>query len=84
MRAAASALGGDWDLDLKKASVLAAFADADAGKASTAALVDAIKALRASAGKGDLPGSKRRYVAAVGALRGWADAAGVAQELKGL
>jgi hypothetical protein len=48
------------------------------------ALFDGIAGLRKSAGKGDIKATKQQYVAVVGSLQKWADAAGVAGNLKGL
>jgi len=62
----------------------AADAIAGPGKERAADVAAGVRALREAAGKGDAAGSKRQYVALVGALQGWADASGVAAEIKGL
>jgi hypothetical protein len=62
----------------------AADAIAGPGKGRAADVAAGVRALREAAAKGDAAGSKRQYVALVGALQGWADASGVAGALKGL
>jgi hypothetical protein len=54
------------------------------GKDKAADVASGVRALREAAARGDAAGSKRQYVALVGALQGWADASGVAAAIKGL
>lgn len=54
------------------------------GKDRAADVAAGVRALREAAARGDAAGSKRQYVALVGALEGWADASGVKAVLKGL
>ncbi|KIY94134.1 thylakoid lumenal protein [Monoraphidium neglectum] len=82
VKAASSTLNGDWVDDFKKASTV--LSTTDAAKGATTALFDGIAGLRKSAGKGDIKATKQQYVAVVGSLQKWADAAGVAGNLKGL
>lgn len=76
-KGAASTLGGGWVDDLKRATTAISTED-------TQALFDGINGLKAAARKGDLKASKQQYVAVVGSFSSWAEAAGVAKDLKGL
>ena len=54
------------------------------GKEQAAGVAAGVRALREAADRGDATGSRREYVALVGALQGWADASGVKAAIKGL
>jgi hypothetical protein len=47
-------------------------------------MLSSLNALEASAARGSTGDAKKSFVAAVGAFKGWAAAAGVANDLKGL
>ena len=52
--------------------------------AAAASMLSSLNALEASAASGSAGDAKKSFVAAVGAFKGWAVAAGVANDLKGL
>jgi hypothetical protein len=82
LRAVSSTLDGSWVGDFQKAA--AALDASDAQSAGAQAIFDGIGSLKSSAGSGDLNGSKRQFVAVVGAVTDWANATGVTGDLKGL
>ena len=47
-------------------------------------MLSSLNALEASAASGSAGDAKKSFVAAVGAFKGWATAAGVSNDLKGL
>jgi hypothetical protein len=82
VRGASSTLSGGWTRELTSAA--ARIADSDTSRASADSLSSALDGLKSAASSGDLAGSKRAYVSLVGELQGWASAAGVTAQLKGL
>lgn len=82
LRAVSSTLGGSWVGDFQRAAASLDASDEEA--ASAQAIFDGISSLKSSAGSGDLNGSKRQYVALVGAVTAWASSTGLASDLKGL
>jgi hypothetical protein len=82
LRAVSSTLGGSWVGDFQRAA--ASLGGGEAQSASAQAIFDGIGSLKSSAGSGDLNGSKKQYVALVGAVTEWANSTGVAGDLKGL
>ena len=82
LRAVSSTLSSGWVEDFQRATV--ALDASEAEKAQATAIFDGISSLKASAGSGDLKGSKRQYVTLVAAVEGWAKSTGLSANLKGL
>lgn len=77
-QAAAGTLSEPWVREFEAA------ATAVSSSAAVAPVVSAIKDLQAAASTGDDKGSKRQFVALVGAVQVWASNAGVSGSIKGL
>ncbi len=56
----------------------------EASQATADQIFSGISSLKSSASSGDVKGSKRQFVALVAVVKEWADATGVAANLKGL
>eukprot|EP00878_Enallax_costatus_P002138 GHUV01002306.1.p1 GENE.GHUV01002306.1~~GHUV01002306.1.p1 ORF type:complete len:218 (+),score=65.23 GHUV01002306.1:62-715(+) len=82
LKGVSSTLSSGWVEDFQRATV--ALDASDAEKAQATAIFDGITSLKASAGSGDLKGSKRQYVALVAAVEDWARSTGLSTNLKGL
>lgn len=78
LKAAASTLSEPWVREFEAA------ATAVSSPAAVAPVVAAIKELQSAASTGDGKGSKRQFVALVGAVQVWASDAGVSGSIKGL
>ena len=82
VKAASASLSGAWVNAFASASQGLSTTDGERDQAKQVS--DALDALKAVAGKGDLKGTKKQFVAAVSSLEGWASGAGLASSLKGL
>jgi hypothetical protein len=82
VKAAAGTLSGGWVRDFESAANKLSYTDSS--KSSAAAVFSSLSSLQAAAASGSAADAKRGFVATVSALKGWASAANVTADLKGL